>query len=141
MCKTDFRHPAKLAALACAAAMGILSLGASAQTIAEVAERQRAKLNADANPAPAVSATVSAPRPKVKAPAPTPWKLYGIHAVGQKMGAEVLNGGQLTRVQKGSVLGQYRVVDVSLSSIKIETDRGCGRNCPASKVVPLGGSF
>lgn len=140
MSKTNFRHAAKLAALAGAVAMGFLTLGSSAQTIAEVAERQRAKLQAEANPSPQPATTV-APQPRVKVPPATPWKLYGIHAVGQKMGAEVLYAGQLIKVQKGSVLGQYRVVDVTLSSLKLETDRGCGRKCPASKVVPLGGAF
>lgn len=140
MSKTNFRHAAKLAALAGAVAMGFLSLGSSAQTIAEVAERQRAKLQAEANPSPQPATTV-APQPRVKVPPVTPWKLYGIHSVGQKMGAEVLYAGQLIKVQKGSVLGQYRVVDVTLSSLKLETDRGCGRKCPASKVVPLGGAF
>lgn len=140
MSKTNFRLAAKLAALAGAVAMGFLSLGSSAQTIAEVAERQRAKLQAEANPSPQPATTVAA-QPRVKAPPVTPWKLYGIHSVGQKMGAEVLYAGQLIKVQKGSDLGQYRVVDVTLSSLKLETDRGCGRKCPASKVVPLGGAF
>lgn len=140
MSKTNLRHVNKLAALVGVVAIGILSLGVSAQTIAEVAERQRAKLQVEANPSPQPTTNVEH-QPRAKASPVTPWKLYGIHAVGQKVGAEVLYGGQLIKVEKGSVLGQYRVVDVSLSSVKIETDRGCGRKCPASKVVPLGGAF
>ena len=140
MSKTNFRHATKLAAFVGAVAMGLLSLSVSAQTIAEVAERQRAKLQAEANPSPQPATTVEH-QPRVKAPPSTPWTLYGTHAVGQKMGAEVLYAGRLIKVEKGSVLGKYRVVDVSLSSMKLETVRGCGRKCPGSKVVPLGGAF
>lgn len=142
MCKTDFRLAAKTAALAGAVAMGIFCSGASAQTIAEVAERQRSKLQADANPTPpAATAPVHEPLPKVKAPAPTPWRLYGIYAVGQKIGAEIIYGGELLQVEKGSILGHYRVVEVSLSFIKIETHTACGRKCPATRVVTLGDAF
>ena len=140
MSKTNFRHVTKLAALTGAIVTSLLSLGASAQTIAEIADRQRAKLQAEANPSPQ-PVTTAAPPTRVLTPPATPWRLYGIHVVGQKMGAEVLYGDQLIKIQKGSVVGQYRVVDLSLSSMRLETDRGCGRKCPGSKVVPLGGAF
>jgi hypothetical protein len=140
MYKTDSFRAGQFIALGCVTAISIFIHNASAQTIADVAERQRARL-VEASSIQLTAPSVAVPPPRVKAPPAYSWKLYGIHVVGKTMGAEVINDAQLIRVEKGSVLGNYRVVDVTYSSITIETVRGCKRKCPVAKVVPVGGSF
>jgi hypothetical protein len=140
MYKTDSFRSSKCIAVGCVTAVSMFIHSASAQTIADLAERQRAKL-LEASSTQLIAPSVVATPPQVKAPPANSWKLYGIHVVGNKMGAEVINDAQLFRVEKGSVLGNYKVVDVTYSSITIEMVRGCKRKCPVAKVVPVGEGF
>lgn len=144
MFKTDFRFKTCLVGLVALAAATCSTQAAFSQTIAQVAETQRAKLLAEANPvlqagAPAVAPAVVPSKPKVSVPAQ--WKLYSIYTVGQKTAAEVISGDQLLHIQPGASIGQYKVVSVSFYSIKLETRKGCGRKCPSVKTVQLGGTF
>lgn len=143
MFKTDFRATQSLGAL-----FVVLSLchplAGHTQTIGEVAERQRAKLQAEANPAPQVpTAPSSTPKPTVKPKktASSTWRLHGVYGIGDHISADVLNGDQLQRVQAGSTLGHYTVVKIGLFSMQLQTTKGCGRKCPTNVTVALGGTF
>lgn len=144
MSKTDTRINFSLGAFIAVLSMALGPQSANAQTLAEVANKQRAKLMAESNPSQTVPEGKGAevtPLPTPKAPPPTPWRVYSVFAVGQKVSAEVVHGDQLITLSKGSTVGHYRVIDISLTGVKLETSKGCGRKCPAIKVVALGGAF
>jgi hypothetical protein len=144
MFKTDFRPKNLLVGLVAIAAISCSVQAAFGQTIAQVAETQRAKLLAEANPAQPAVAPAVAPAvvpSKAKAPVPAAWKLHSIYKVGQKTAAEVISGDQLVHIQPGASIGQYKVTSVTFYSIKLESSKGCGRKCPSVKTVQLGGTF
>lgn len=146
MFKTDTHRVSRMAARVLMLSLLTVNQAAQSQTIAEVAQKQRAKLQMESNPSTPVaqaagSVQVINAAQTAKKEVPKSWRLYGVYAVGQMIGADVLAGDQLIRVHKGSTLGPYRVVDVSIAFIKIETDKGCARKCPATKVIQLGEAF
>lgn len=138
MFKTDCLHVARAATFALVTCVVQV---ASAQTIAQVAEAQRAKLLADANPVQPVVAAPAQSLPRPRAAAPVQWRLHSIYTIGQKTSAEVLAGDKLVLVQPGASIGHYKVASITLTAITLETGKGCRKKCPIVKKVALGGTF
>lgn len=143
MFRTDIRFAQVLSACLLTW-VAVCPVSGQSQTIAEIAERQRAKLLADAIPAPQAPSAASTPSKPVAKARPTSvarWKLHGIYGIGDQINADILNGDHLERVKAGSTIGHYSVVEIGLFSMQLQTSKGCGRKCPTKLTVALGGAF
>jgi hypothetical protein len=141
-----FRTESLTRVVACVLALMVGT--ASAQTIGELAEAQRAKLRLEL--AMKNAPHVDAPRTdqqavKIVPVVAEPAKLR-VHSLYQRAGgywvAEITNGSQLAMPLPGMVYGKFRLEAVDSQGLHLKRlDCARAKNCEAQRVVGLGGEL
>lgn len=111
------------------------TLAVHSQTLGELAELQRQKIEGDSKPKADATPLKALPTKK-QTPAPQP--LYSVHSIYTKKGkliAEITDGNTLVVAQPGLWIGKSRVVEITDTGIIVSEAKG-----PA-KSVPVGGRF
>jgi len=129
-------------------AFTLVASTASAQTIGELAEAQRAKLRmelASKNAPPADATPAPQPVVKVSPVAIEPPKLR-VHSLYQRNGhwiAEITNGSQLAIPIPGMVYGKFVLEAVDGQGLHFNRVAKCARAkaCESKRLVRLGGEF
>lgn len=115
---------------------------ASAQTISELADAQRAKLRQTTAASLGV-ATAPAPAPvSVSRSVRAPIHRYTVHSIfriGNTQKAEIVDGDVLLPVRTGSTVGNWRIEEVSAQGLML-APRLCTQRCEFKR-VRLGGTF
>jgi hypothetical protein len=142
-----FRTEALSSIVACALALMVGT--ASAQTIGDLAEAQRAKLRLELamkNAPPADAQPKEQQAVSIAPVVPEPPKLR-VHALYQRAGgywvAEITNGSQLAMPVPGMVYGKYLLEGVDGEGLHLKRVAKCGgeKSCESKRVVRLGGEL
>lgn len=142
-----FRTEALTSGIACALALMVGT--ASAQTIGELAEAQRAKLRLELamkNAPPAVVPPTEQRAVDIAPVVAEPPKLR-VHALYQRAGgywvAEITNGSQLAMPIPGMVYGKYLLEAVDGQGLHLKRAASCAREktCESKRLVGLGGEL
>lgn len=112
-----------------------------AQSIGEIADAQRAKLQGEANAAAAPSKQTTEPaviKPVRRQPSIT---LHSVYRLGDKVVAEATDGFNLWQLNIDAAYGKSVVVGITDGGVLVRKKVGCKPKCNVTRLVPVGGEL